>query len=80
MRTHPLFLPTSVHLPCLSASLALPSSLSPFLHSADGLAATPRPSEVSFSPLLALQDSLPEKLAVHEKNVREFDAFVETLQ
>uniref|UniRef100_A0A8C5LFF4 Autophagy-related protein 13 n=2 Tax=Jaculus jaculus TaxID=51337 RepID=A0A8C5LFF4_JACJA len=25
-------------------------------------------------------DSLPEKLAVHEKNVREFDAFVETLQ
>ncbi|KAF3822042.1 hypothetical protein GH733_007416 [Mirounga leonina] len=24
-------------------------------------------------------DSLPEKLAVHEKNVREFDAFVETL-
>nr|XP_025859865.1 autophagy-related protein 13 isoform X8 [Vulpes vulpes] len=26
------------------------------------------------------QDSLPEKLAVHEKNVREFDAFVETLQ
>lgn len=27
-----------------------------------------------------LQDSLPEKLAVHEKNVREFDAFVETLQ
>lgn len=32
-----------------------------------------------FSPLL-VQDSLPEKLAVHEKNVREFDAFVETLQ
>ncbi|XP_074886900.1 autophagy-related protein 13 isoform X5 [Buteo buteo] len=26
------------------------------------------------------QDSLPEKLAVHEKNVKEFDAFVETLQ
>ena len=26
------------------------------------------------------QDSLPEKLAAHEKNVREFDAFVETLQ
>ncbi|XP_073900829.1 autophagy-related protein 13 isoform X4 [Castor canadensis] len=25
-------------------------------------------------------DSLPERLAVHEKNVREFDAFVETLQ
>ncbi|KAM6274673.1 autophagy-related protein 13 isoform 6-T8 [Porphyrio hochstetteri] len=25
-------------------------------------------------------DSLPEKLAVHEKNVKEFDAFVETLQ
>ncbi|XP_043337401.1 autophagy-related protein 13 isoform X4 [Cervus canadensis] len=25
-------------------------------------------------------DSLPEKLAAHEKNVREFDAFVETLQ
>ncbi|XP_015425017.1 PREDICTED: autophagy-related protein 13 isoform X5 [Myotis davidii] len=25
-------------------------------------------------------DSLPEKLAVHERNVREFDAFVETLQ
>ncbi|XP_057363618.1 autophagy-related protein 13 isoform X9 [Manis pentadactyla] len=25
-------------------------------------------------------DSLPEKLAVHEKNVQEFDAFVETLQ
>uniref|UniRef100_A0A8C9P4E6 Autophagy-related protein 13 n=1 Tax=Spermophilus dauricus TaxID=99837 RepID=A0A8C9P4E6_SPEDA len=25
-------------------------------------------------------DSLPEKLAVHEKNVREFDAFLETLQ
>jgi len=29
---------------------------------------------------LPLQDSLPEKLAVHEKNVKEFDAFVETLQ
>lgn len=29
---------------------------------------------------LLLQDSLPEKLAVHEKNVKEFDAFVETLQ
>lgn len=28
----------------------------------------------------SLQDSLPEKLAVHEKNVKEFDAFVETLQ
>ncbi|NXY30456.1 ATG13 protein, partial [Pomatorhinus ruficollis] len=26
------------------------------------------------------RDSLPEKLAVHEKNVKEFDAFVETLQ
>ncbi|XP_039214279.1 autophagy-related protein 13 isoform X6 [Crotalus tigris] len=25
-------------------------------------------------------DSLPEKLAVHERNVKEFDAFVETLQ
>ncbi|CAI5763716.1 autophagy-related protein 13 isoform X4 [Podarcis raffonei] len=25
-------------------------------------------------------DSLPDKLAVHEKNVKEFDAFVETLQ
>ncbi|KAM6068104.1 autophagy-related protein 13 isoform 7-T10 [Theristicus caerulescens] len=25
-------------------------------------------------------DSLPEKLAIHEKNVKEFDAFVETLQ
>lgn len=25
-------------------------------------------------------DSLPERLAVHERNVREFDAFVETLQ
>lgn len=25
-------------------------------------------------------DSLPEKLAVHEKNVKEFDAFVDTLQ
>lgn len=36
-------------------------------------------SEQLFSPLL-VQDSLPEKLAVHEKNVREFDAFVETLQ
>ncbi|XP_066218229.1 autophagy-related protein 13 isoform X4 [Saccopteryx leptura] len=36
-------------------------------------------SEQPFSPLL-VQDSLPEKLAVHEKNVREFDAFVETLQ
>lgn len=29
---------------------------------------------------LLFQDSLPEKLAVHEKNVKEFDAFVETLQ
>lgn len=29
---------------------------------------------------LTFQDSLPEKLAVHEKNVKEFDAFVETLQ
>lgn len=29
---------------------------------------------------LPFQDSLPEKLAVHEKNVKEFDAFVETLQ
>ncbi|XP_071283542.1 autophagy-related protein 13 isoform X7 [Agelaius tricolor] len=27
-----------------------------------------------------ISDSLPEKLAVHEKNVKEFDAFVETLQ
>ncbi|NXU02192.1 ATG13 protein, partial [Buphagus erythrorhynchus] len=27
-----------------------------------------------------IRDSLPEKLAVHEKNVKEFDAFVETLQ
>lgn len=36
-------------------------------------------SEQLFSPFL-VQDSLPEKLAVHEKNVREFDAFVETLQ
>lgn len=36
-------------------------------------------SEQLFS-LLLVQDSLPEKLAVHEKNVREFDAFVETLQ
>lgn len=31
-------------------------------------------------PSLPFQDSLPEKLAVHEKNVKEFDAFVETLQ
>ncbi|PNI46645.1 ATG13 isoform 7, partial [Pan troglodytes] len=34
----------------------------------------------SFSTSPPSQDSLPEKLAVHEKNVREFDAFVETLQ
>lgn len=27
-----------------------------------------------------LQDSLPEKLAVYEKNIDEFDAFVDTLQ
>lgn len=26
------------------------------------------------------QDSVSEKLAVHEKNVKEFDTFVETLQ
>lgn len=26
------------------------------------------------------QDSLPEKLAVYEKNIDEFDAFVEMLQ
>ncbi|KAM7086968.1 autophagy-related protein 13 isoform 11-T15 [Molossus nigricans] len=45
------------------------------------LAVSSRPylNEQLFSPLL-VQDSLPEKLAVHEKNVREFDAFVETLQ
>lgn len=29
---------------------------------------------------LRLQDSLPEKLAVYEKNIDEFDAFVDTLQ
>lgn len=29
---------------------------------------------------LHLQDSLPEKLAVYEKNIDEFDAFVDTLQ
>lgn len=29
---------------------------------------------------LRLQDSLPEKLAVYEKNMDEFDAFVDTLQ
>lgn len=27
-----------------------------------------------------LQDSLPEKLAIYEKNIDEFDAFVDTLQ
>ena len=27
-----------------------------------------------------LQDSLPEKLAVYEKNIDEFDAFVDMLQ
>lgn len=27
-----------------------------------------------------LQDSLPEKLAVYEKNMDEFDAFVDMLQ
>lgn len=26
------------------------------------------------------QDSLPEKLAIYEKNIDEFDAFVDTLQ
>lgn len=29
---------------------------------------------------LCLQDSLPEKLAVYEKNIDEFDAFVDMLQ
>lgn len=28
----------------------------------------------------AAQDSLPEKLAMHEKNMEEFDAFVDSLQ
>lgn len=31
-------------------------------------------------PLLSLQDSLPEKLVVYEKNIDEFDAFVDMLQ
>lgn len=30
--------------------------------------------------LLGPQDSLPEKLAVYEKNIDEFDAFVDMLQ
>lgn len=30
--------------------------------------------------LLCTQDSLPEKLAVYEKNIDEFDAFVDMLQ
>lgn len=40
---------------------------------------------VSLQPLsnnnmFILQDSLPEKLAIYEKNIDEFDAFVDTLQ
>ena len=55
--------------------------LSPFSGQGGWVAAALSPAQMSnsFSPLL-VQDSLPEKLAVHEKNVREFDAFVETLQ
>lgn len=34
----------------------------------------------SFAFFLVFQDSLPEKLAIYEKNIDEFDAFVETLQ
>lgn len=30
--------------------------------------------------MFTLQDSLPEKLAIYEKNIDEFDAFVDTLQ
>lgn len=35
---------------------------------------------LSIDHMCILQDSLPEKLAIYEKNIDEFDAFVDTLQ
>ncbi len=35
---------------------------------------------VTWTLTFCLQDSLPEKLAVYEKNIDEFDAFVDMLQ
>lgn len=40
----------------------------------------PQISVVTLICVFCLQDSLPEKLAVYEKNIDEFDAFVDMLQ
>lgn len=37
-------------------------------------------SDVTVMYVFPPQDSLPEKLAVYEKNIDEFDAFVDMLQ
>lgn len=36
--------------------------------------------EIKLHFRFAFQDSLPEKLAIYEKDIEEFDAFVDTLQ
>ncbi len=36
--------------------------------------------DIWYNEHVFLQDSLPEKLAIYEKNIDEFDAFVDTLQ